>query len=299
MDNFSNCYIRRRRRRRIGSLRTLVFMFQNNSPSEHFKDRVHRDDPTYALRWSYDRPHQHRFRMHLTALTDSSNLPKIGVTVQAQAKHRDSSSRPLLSPSTTIKWKIVRWRRQFFLMKSLVTFIHVCSSYLPVSPPFPFRKPSPSSILLSFLPPPPFLSSFIHFTSEASRGYLMSAGVIQRHLFSSSLCKSSSPLIVCNSSSPKIFYKSTLTGNYHRFPSRRSVFPRTTVTPSLCASYLYYRLPITTRIYIFSISSILFNPLHICHTSIALLSPLLYSPYVLSYPLIILFVFYYPYSFIL
>ena len=33
MDNFSNWWIRRRRRR-IGSLRTLVFMFQNNSPSE-------------------------------------------------------------------------------------------------------------------------------------------------------------------------------------------------------------------------------------------------------------------------
>ena len=88
----------------------------------------------------------------------------------------------------------------------------------------------------------------------------MSAGVIQRHLFFSSSGKSSSPLIMCNSSSPKIFYKSTLTGNYHSFPSRLHVLPRTTVTPSLCASYLYYRLPITTRIYIFSISSILFNP---------------------------------------
>ena len=65
---------------------------------------------------------------------------------------------------------------------------------------------------------------------------------------------------MCNSSSPKIFYKSTLTGNYHRFPSRLRVLPRTTVTPSLCAFYLYYHLPMTTRIYIFSISSILFNP---------------------------------------
>ena len=87
----------------------------------------------------------------------------------------------------------------------------------------------------------------------------MSAGVIRRHHFSSSSGKSSS-LVVCNSSSHKIFYKSTLTDNYHRFPSRLRVLPRTTVTPSLFAFNLYYCLPITTRIYIFSISSILFNP---------------------------------------
>ena len=37
MDNLSSLWIRRRRRRRIGSLRTLVFMFKNNSPSKYLE----------------------------------------------------------------------------------------------------------------------------------------------------------------------------------------------------------------------------------------------------------------------
>ena len=136
--------------------------------------------------------------------------------------------------------------KQKYFDKKLVTlgsFLPLCSSSCPcVSSILPSADLSP--IISPFLFSHHFCSlSFI--MSEASRGYQMSAGVIQRHLFSSSSGKSSSPLIVCNSSSPKIFYKSTLTGNYHCFPSRLCVLPRTTVTPSLCASYLYYRLPIT------------------------------------------------------
>ena len=45
MDNFSSWWIRKRRRRRIGSLRTFVFMFQNNSPSMQFQARAQTQAP--------------------------------------------------------------------------------------------------------------------------------------------------------------------------------------------------------------------------------------------------------------
>ena len=65
---------------------------------------------------------------------------------------------------------------------------------------------------------------------------------------------------MCNSSSPKIFYKSTLTVKLSLF-SVASPYPSENYcTPSLCAFYLYYRLHITTQICIFSIPSSLFNP---------------------------------------
>ena len=113
--------------------------------------------------------------MHLTALTDSSNLPKTGVTVQARAKHRDASSRPLLSPSTTIKWKIVRWRRQSLLMKNWfsVTFYPSCSSSLPVSPSSFHLLPSPSSIPLFYSPS--ISVAFINLPLETFRGEFISS----------------------------------------------------------------------------------------------------------------------------
>ena len=57
---------------------------------------------------------------------------------------------------------------------------------------------------------------FHHFKSEASRGYPMLAGVIQRHLFLSSSGKSSSPLSHVDSSSPNIL--SPTQSHFSRFP---------------------------------------------------------------------------------
>ena len=57
------------------------------------------------------------------------------------------------------------------------TPVFMCSSASPVKHPLRFYLPLYS---------PPLLLFFIHFDSEASRGYLVSARVIERHHFSSS-----------------------------------------------------------------------------------------------------------------
>ena len=77
-------------------------------------------------------------------------------------------------------------------MKSLVimgtfTPVFVCSCASPVIPLSEFYLPFPFYLLSV---------RFHHFESEASRGYPMSEGVVQRHHFSSSSGKSSSPLPV-------------------------------------------------------------------------------------------------------
>ena len=64
------------------------------------------------------------------------------------------------------------------------TLVFVCSCASPVILLSEFYLPFPFSLLSV---------CFHHFESEASRGYPMSAGVIQRHRLSSSSGKSSSP----------------------------------------------------------------------------------------------------------
>ena len=112
-------------------------------------------------------------------------LTKTGVTVQVRAKRRDASFRPILSPSTTIKWKIIGQKKNVVLIKFGYPLV---TSYLCVHRVFPrvSLNTSPASSSSPILSPSLFSPSrsviFHHFTSVTSRGKSWIVGNLQHHL---------------------------------------------------------------------------------------------------------------------
>ena len=92
-----------------------------------------------------------------------------------------------------------------------------------------------SEFYLTFSPPSILSLSPISCQSKTEELFTVKSKFWKHHLLR--LSGKSSPLIVCNSSHPKIFYKSTLTVKLSPF--------------SVARPCPYYRLPVTTLIYIF------------------------------------------------
>ena len=138
-----------------------------------------------------------------------------------------------------------------FLIKNwflLVSITSLCSSFLPVSPPFPFRKPLRVLSLFPFLPP--FLSSFNHLPLEVELRNICISGVIREHRFSrhhqvsSSLFSLREIVRISNIISPtsdsipvslqsqffSLFY-SIYYNIYDLLPCSSSIFPSATLLP--------------------------------------------------------------------
>ena len=84
-----------------------------------------------------------------------------------------------------IKETIVTQIEMLFLIKNwffLVTITSLCSSFLPISPPFPFCKPLRVLSLFPFLPP--VLSYFNPLPSKIKSRNIYISGAIREHRFS-------------------------------------------------------------------------------------------------------------------
>ena len=152
-------------------------------------------------------------------------------------------------------------KRQFFdEWKSvlLVTFypcvrVHHVHVFLRISIVFPWIfRTHLSEFYLSFRSPP-LMSSFsisrlnlveenpVQWSDSGASLLLSISGIILYYFIVLIL------LILKSSISPRWPWNSL------HFPSRLRVFPRITITPSICAFCPYYRLSVTTLIYIFFI----------------------------------------------